>query len=143
MSHDMSAIAANLRQAGYRVTPQHHMILDAVCELGGHVTPEMVYDYVHERMPALNQATVYRTLQFLSEQHILTVTQMLDGRFGYELASNEPHHHLVCRHCEGSVEISHGQLNALFKQIEAAYSFRIDMDHISFFGLCEHCQNEL
>jgi Fur family ferric uptake transcriptional regulator len=138
----MSAIAVTLRQAGYRVTPQRHMILDAICELGGHVTPEMVYEFVHERMPALNQATVYRTLQFLSEQRILTVTQMLDGRFGYELAAEEPHHHLVCRHCQASVEIPQGQLTSLFEQIEAAFNFRIEMDHISFFGLCEHCQNE-
>jgi len=44
MSHDMTAIVDQLRQAGYRVTPQRQIILDAICALGGHVAPEAIYE---------------------------------------------------------------------------------------------------
>lgn len=142
MSHDINSIAAQLRQAGYRVTPQRQLILDAVCKLGGHVTPEEVYDQVKTVTPSLNRATVYRTLHFLSEQRIITVTQMRDGRFGFELAGEKPHHHLVCQQCEASLEIPHTLLNQLYNQIEAEYDFAIDMNHISFFGLCKHCRGQ-
>lgn len=141
MSHNMKAIASQLRQAGYRVTPQRQIILDAICTLGGHVTPETVYGQVHAVAPTLSRATVYRTLHFLSEQRILTRTQMPDGHIGYEIASEEFHHHLVCRGCGDSVEIQHTELAACFQEIEAKHSFEVDMDHLSLYGLCEDCQS--
>ncbi len=142
MSHDMVAIASQLRQAGYRVTPQRQLILDAICELGGHVTPEAVYDQVKIITPSLNRATVYRTLHFLCAQQIITVTQLRDGRFGYELAGEAPHHHLVCQQCENSIEVPHTLLQQLYSQMETEYDFAIDMNHISFFGLCAQCRGD-
>ncbi|MCP4359295.1 MAG: transcriptional repressor [Chloroflexi bacterium] len=141
MSHDMTAIASQLRQAGYRVTPQRQLILDAICVLGGHVTPEEVYEQVKTITPSLNRATVYRTLHFLSEQRIITVTQLRDGRFRYELAGKKPHHHLVCQQCGDSIEIPHTMLNQFYSQMETDYDFTIDMNHISFFGFCAQCRH--
>lgn len=141
MSHNMAVISQQLRKAGYRVTPQRQFILDAVCVLDEHVTPEAVYEYVHTIAPSLNRATVYRALHFLTEQHILTVTQLADGRFGYELAGPEPHHHLVCRTCSNSRELPHAALHGFYKAMEAQYDFIIDMDHVSFFGQCTYCRN--
>jgi Fur family ferric uptake transcriptional regulator len=142
MSHDIEAVASQLREAGYRVTPQRQLILDAVCELGGHVTPEEVYEHVHESAPAVNRATVYRTLAFLSEQGFITATQRGNGRYSYEIAAAEPHHHLVCRQCGDSVQLPHSALHGLFKEIEAEHDFVIDMKHVTFFGLCARCHNE-
>lgn len=141
MSHNMKAIVAQLRQAGYRVTPQRQMILDAVCELGGHVTPEEVYVHINAINSSLNQATVYRTLHFLSDRGVITVTQLTNGRFGYEIAGAEPHHHLVCRQCHNSVEMPHQIVRQLFNAVEGKYDFAIEMDHISFFGLCTDCRD--
>ena len=140
MSHDMKTIAARLRQAGYRVTPQRQLILDAVCALGGHVTPEEVYTHVSAITPTLNQATVYRTLHFLSEQGVITVTRLANGRFGFEIAGPEPHHHLVCRQCNASIELPHKLLRQFYNAVDSEYDFAIDMDHISFFGLCANCR---
>ncbi|MYJ78466.1 MAG: transcriptional repressor, partial [Caldilineaceae bacterium SB0670_bin_27] len=100
MSHDTTEISLQLRKSGYRVTPQRQLILDAVCRLGDHVTPEAVYDHVHRIAPTLSRATVYRVLHFLTEQHILAMVHMADGRLAYEMAGPEPHHHLVCRSCD-------------------------------------------
>ena len=141
MSHNMKAIASQLRQAGYRVTPQRQIILDAICLIGGHVTPEMVFNQVQTIAPTLSRATIYRSLHFLSEQNILTRTQMPDGHMGYEIANEEPHHHLVCRGCDHSVEIQHAELAACFQEIDAKHRFWVDMDHLSLYGLCEHCQS--
>jgi Fe2+ or Zn2+ uptake regulation protein len=141
MSHDLKTITSQLRQSGYRVTPQRQLILDAVCELGGHVTPDEVVAHVQKISPAINQATVYRTLHFLSEQEIVTVTQLMDGRLGYEIAGEEPHHHLVCHECKGAIELPHSALRHLFSRALEEYDFAIDMNHISFFGLCASCQD--
>lgn len=139
MSHDIVAIGEQLHANGYRVTPQRQLILDAICELGGHVTPDAVYERVQRITQALNRSTVYRTLEFLSEQRILTVTQSVDGRTHYELAGAEPHHHLVCRTCQHAFEVPHTDLHFFFQHIQKEYKFVIDMDHLSFFGQCAEC----
>lgn len=140
MSHDMGTISARLRQAGYRVTPQRQLILDAVCKLGGHVSPDAVFEQVQAVTSAINRATVYRTLHFLTEQQILTVTPLPNGRVGYELATEEHHHHLVCRCCGNSIELPDEIIRPLRDEIASQYDFTIDMNHITFFGLCAACQ---
>jgi Fur family ferric uptake transcriptional regulator len=140
MSHNMTAISQQLHAAGYRVTPQRQLILDAVCALGGHVTPEAVYERVHTITPTLNRATVYRTLAFLSEQAILNPVLRKDGRTGYELAESEPHHHLICRVCRAELSISHEVVESLFARIAQEHDFVVETRHLTLFGACCHCR---
>ena len=62
-------------------TPNANSILDAVCQLGEHVTPEAVYDHVHRIAPTLSRATVDRVLHFLTEQRILA----MDAQYDFEI----------------------------------------------------------
>jgi Fe2+ or Zn2+ uptake regulation protein len=137
----MPSIALQLRESGFRVTPQRQLILDAVCALGGHVTPEAVYEHVLALSPTINRATVYRTLNFLSEIRILTATDIGGGHFGYEFAGPEPHHHLLCRACGDEVEIPHSALRQFFADMDAQHDFVVDAHHLSFSGLCGSCRN--
>ncbi len=139
MSHNIETIGKKLRDAGYRLTVQRQLILDAICGLGGHVTPEMVYTAVSATTPTINQATIYRTLQFLAQVGVLTVTQLRNGRSGYEIATDDAHHHLVCRNCQTSIELSQTAVSDLYAQVLKEHEFTIDMNHISFFGLCKQC----
>ena len=141
MSHNMAAISEQLHAAGYRVTPQRQLILDAVCALGGHVTPEAVYDWVHAITPTLNRATVYRTLAFLSDQAILNPVLFEDGRTGYELAGPEPHHHLICRVCGAELSISQEMVDSLFTRIAQEHDFLIETRHLTLFGACRPCHH--
>lgn len=140
MSYDTTKIGQQLREAGYRVTPQRQLILDAVCELGKHVAPEAVYERVHRIAPTLSRATVYRTLHFLTDQRILAMVQMVDGRIVYEFAGSEPHHHLVCRLCDSFLELPHSVLWEFRQTMATQYDFEIDVSHVSFFGRCTSCR---
>lgn len=140
MSHDMETIAARLRREGYRVTPQRQLILDAVCGLGGHVTAEDVHETVRELVPSLNQGTVYRALNFFCDQGIVAATRRADGLTVYEIAGHPPHHHFVCRACGENHEVPQEMLQPLFDRAHKELGFTIEMDHISFFGLCDHCR---
>ena len=57
--------AARVHAQGYRLTPQRQLILEAIPQVGDHVTPEDVYKAVHGQNPAVSRATIYRTLEFL------------------------------------------------------------------------------
>ena len=104
--------AAELRAQGYRLTPQRHIILEVVRQARQHVTPEQVYETVHRRNPAISRATIYRTLDFLCEMRLIHAMRW-GGQTYYEITDAEPHHHLICRQCNGVEQIDHTTLASL------------------------------
>lgn len=131
-----------IRQRGFRVTPQRQLILEAVRAGKGHSTPEQVYNRVIRKAPALNRATVYRTLEFLAEQHLITSADVGTGGKVYEIAGEQPHHHLVCENCGKVEQINHSIMERAFKQIEREHGFKVTTDHLALFGLCKDCRSE-
>lgn len=141
MSHQDLDFAALLRKQGYRVTLQRQLILDAVCESGGHSTPEQIYERVRAKSTAINRATVYRTLDLLRELQVVVAADIGDGHTGYELAGETPHHHLICRKCGIQQQVDHKTIKSLSAKIKREYQFSVDLNHLTLFGLCEQCHN--
>jgi Fe2+ or Zn2+ uptake regulation protein len=130
-----------LRQQGYRLTPQRLTILRILHEAGGHRTPVEIFRLAQTELPGLTEATVYRSLNFLVENNLATVTHQGGGQLAYEIAGHA-HHHLTCRACGANLEIDHELLTALFQEIHTQTGFLIDHQHISFTGLCPACQDD-
>ena len=106
MNYHMGDWASRMRDHGFRVTPQRQLILEAIYESGGHTTPEEIYERVHAKAPAVNLATIYRTVDFLRELRLITEMHV-GGKTYYEIAGEAPHHHLVCRRCGHVEQIDH------------------------------------
>ncbi|HBY96085.1 MAG TPA: transcriptional repressor [Chloroflexi bacterium] len=131
--------AESLRLAGYRLTPQRMMILEAVYHLGGHVTAEQILAYVQRRHPYVDLSTVYRTIDLLTGLGVVQAFDVSGGASQYELAA-EPHHHLVCRVC-GSVEpLADYHLRELSAHLLKEHGFQADLDHLAITGLCAACR---
>ena len=141
MSSSSIDVATQLHTQGYRLTPQRQVILKAVREAGDHVTPEQVYETVHAQQPAISRATIYRTLDFLCEQRLVTAMHW-GGQTYYEIAGELPHHHLICRSCGGVAEIDRGLIDLLIEATAKKHRFTIDMDHIALFGQCQPCAKQ-
>ena len=129
----------SLRASGHRLTPQRLAILQILEEHGGHLSPAELYERVVERMPGMTEATVYRTLDFLSRHGLALVAHVGSGHLVYEAAGHE-HHHLICKECGGMVEIAHSLLEELYQAFYQRTGFQIDSSHVTFFGLCPGCQ---
>jgi Fur family ferric uptake transcriptional regulator len=140
MTHQHEDYQRLIRQRGFRVTPQRQMILEAVRSGKGHSSPEQVYNRVVKKAPALNRATVYRTLEFLAEQHLITSTDVGTGGKVYEIAEQEPHHHLVCEGCGKIEQVGHGIVERAFRQVEREHGFKVTSNHLALFGLCSECR---
>ena len=141
MSHQKLDYATKIREGGFRLTPQRELILNAICEGGGHTTLDEIYARVQAKAKAINLATVYRTLDFLCDMG-LVVSAEIDGHKVYEIASQRPHHHLVCQEC-GRVEgLEHEMVETLFARIEHERQFRVNMKHLVLFGRCQDCCDE-
>ncbi len=59
--------APQLRERGYRMTPQRMAILHVLHHSGEHLSPAEVYKQARMELPGLTEPTVYRTLEFLAD----------------------------------------------------------------------------
>ncbi|MEJ2264705.1 MAG: Fur family transcriptional regulator [Anaerolineales bacterium] len=132
---------SQLRSQGYRLTPQRLAILRILRESGGHLSPIEVYHQAKEVLPGITEATVYRTLSFLTEHDLALAAHIGSGQLVYEIAEND-HDHLICRSCGKTHEVDHTILKSLYEQFEITTGYRIDSVHQTFFGLCPECQNK-
>jgi Fur family ferric uptake transcriptional regulator len=139
MSHHTIDYEEIIHAAGHRVTPQRILILDAVCEAGGHTTLGEIYARAHAVDTSLDRSTLYRTLKLFVSLG-LVVSADVNGETYYEIAKPQHHHHLVCRQCGKEQEIEHAAMQGMFDQVFQRYGFQADTDHLVLFGLCIDCQ---
>ena len=128
-----------LRARGFRMTPQRMAILHVLHHSGEHLSPSEVYQRASRDVPGITEATVYRTLEFLTENGLAHSAHIGSGHLVYEIAKAD-HHHLICRKCGGEVQIDHSSLEQVYTKLEAQSGFRFIDSHITFFGLCPECQ---
>lgn len=131
-----------IRDYGFRVTPQRRVIMRAIWDNGEHAKIEEVLAAVRLEAPEMSQATVYRTLDLFIRHH-LVLSSKFEGETVYEIASDHPHHHLICRNCLLDQKFEHSKFNDLIKEIDNEYHFMVESDHLILVGLCAYCQKEL
>lgn len=130
-----------LRKRGFRLTSQRMTILHILNQDGGHLTPAQVYDRACQSLPGITEPTVYRTLEFLADNHLACAAHMGSGKLVYEIARHD-HHHLICQVCGASEELGHAALRRAFRTMEKSSGYRLITSHSTFFGLCPACQKE-
>ena len=128
-----------LRERGLRLTPQRQLILEAVYELG-HATPEQIHNCVRERAAGVNITTVYRTLELLEELGLVNHTHLSHGSPTYHRAGEDQHVHLVCRGCGGITEVDPSVMRPVTEKLQQEQDFRVDVGHVSLFGVCGRCK---
>ena len=135
----------NLKEKGYKLTPQRRAIVDIMIENEGkHLTAEEIYDLVKVDCPEIGLATVYRTILLLEELRILSKIDLGDNCSRYELVHEEEshqHHHLVCTECGEIIEVEDDLLDALEDNNESKHNFKIINHSLKFFGICSNCQS--
>ncbi len=129
---------AQLRERGYRLTPQRELILGAVEKLG-HATPDEVLAAVREQSSAVNVSTVYRTLEVLEELGLVRHAHLSDRAPTYHSVSDHEHFHLVCRNCRRVISVDPDVLTPLQEKLAADHGFTIDVGHLTVFGRCDEC----
>ena len=123
-----------------RLTSARTIILDTINTEHKHWTAHEVYEAVKPQLPSLNLSTVYRSLDYLSSEDLISVSDLGTGTPVYESVQGSPHHHLVCRECGCVIEISHEQVDEFFTRISNDNNFEVCTNHLILFGTCEACQ---
>jgi Fur family ferric uptake transcriptional regulator len=134
-------IAGILRENGYKLTPQRHVILKVIAGSHDHLTPEAIYEKVQKENPDIGLVTVYRTLDLLSELNLVCRVHAVDGCRSYMMRRpSEHHHHLVCSQCGKVVDFTGCFLNDLEEKLAQDTKFNINGHLLEFYGLCPECR---
>jgi Fur family ferric uptake transcriptional regulator len=135
----LSAVAL-LREHSLRVTPQRLLLVEIVRGLPGHFTAEQVYSRVRAAYPGVSKVSVYRGLETLREQGLVTCTEMGQHAARYEWSGASRHHHLVCSHCGHQQDLPDDEMDALRQRLDQVYGFQPAIDHMAIWGLCKVCR---
>ncbi|KAF0110024.1 MAG: Fur family transcriptional regulator ferric uptake regulator [Chloroflexi bacterium] len=116
------------------------IILDTLAGQSSHLTSHQIYEVVHERLPAINPSTIYRSLERLAKNGKISISDLGSGAAVYEMSGDEQHHHLVCQNCGHIVQVPDEQISPLISQLEDKYHYKVTTNHLVLFGVCEICQ---
>lgn len=127
-------------EMGLPLTVQRRAVLEAVLDLDNHPTADQVHERVAGRMPEINRATVYRSLETLVGMGIITKA-CHPGRVVRYDPQTDPHHHLVCLRCDYVLDVEDPRLNELpLPEIEA--DFEVREHRVQLRGLCRSCREK-
>ncbi|WP_275561468.1 Fur family transcriptional regulator [Streptomyces sp. 5-6(2022)] len=129
---------SDLRERGYRLTPQRQLVLEAVDHLE-HATPDEILTEVRRTASGVNISTVYRTLELLEELGLVSHAHLGHGAPTYHLADRHHHIHMVCRDCTDVIEADVSVADAFTRQLRADFGFDTDLKHFAIFGQCASC----
>lgn len=140
-------IKKRLHSKSYKLTPQREATLRVLLEREeDHLSAEEVFLLVKEKAPEIGLATVYRTLELLSELEIVDKINFGDGVSRFDLRKEGVehfHHHLVCIECGLVEEIIEDLLGDVEKIVEEKWGFEVKDHRLTFHGVCKQCQESV
>ncbi len=129
-----------LRERGFRLTPQREIILSVLHDIEGLATAEEIYSRVQRVSSSVDISTVYRTLDLLQGFGLVSCVDPGDDQRRYELLGiHGPHLHLVCQACGQVIGADLEVAQAFGQRLQAEYGFVPALDHLSVPGLCAAC----
>src|SRR5690625_5078690 len=144
MEHRIDRIKKQLHTQRYKLTPQMEATVKFLLEREeDHLSAEEIYLLVKEKAPEIGLATLYRTLELLSELKIVDKINFGDGVSRYDLrkeGAEHFHHHLVCIECGAVEAIVEDLLDIVEKIIENDWVFQVKDHRLTFHGLSKQCQ---
>ena len=142
MSQEVKAL---LREKGIKVTTQRVLVLSVLMSNPEkHFTAEEIYELVKSSYPEIGLATVYRTIQLLSENQLEDRISLDDGFARYEIgnmgdATKHHHHHLICRRCGKVLSFRDDLLEELEAKILSTTGFYAVNHEVKLYGYCQEC----
>ena len=125
--------------APQRRTRQRAAVGQILSHLEEFRTAQQIHDVLRRQGDSIGLTTVYRTLQAMVESGELDALRTDDGETAYRRCSSGHHHHLVCRSCGRTVEVSGPAVERWAGAVAEEHGFR-DVSHdLEIFGTCGSC----
>ena len=130
-----------LRAAGYRVGTAGAAVIDYLDSRSCCVGAQEIHAALTARGDHVGLASVYRTVDRLTEQELVHRVEIGDGIVRFEPdRAQDHHHHLVCAEC-GKVEpFADPRLEDAIEAVEDASGFAVSAHEVLLRGACADCR---
>jgi Fur family peroxide stress response transcriptional regulator len=100
----------------------------------------MLYTQLKPNYPELSLGTVYRNLNILAEDGLVTTVVRVDGHERYD-ADVTPHAHFVCRECNRVLDLNMPEvMGEMSQKLDEDYGLAVESCSVNFTGLCVECR---
>ena len=114
-------------------------VVSTLKQAGGFASAQELHQLMIGEGNRIGLTTIYRALQNLHEEKVVDLLRRDGGEAIYRLCGNEHHHHLVCKNCGKTVEISDNAIEKWASEVSEEHGFR-DVGHSTeLFGICSAC----
>lgn len=126
-----------LRTAGYRITGQRKAIVDYLVSTLEHPGAYKIFEEVKKVQPRLSLATVYNTLQVLTQNGLIKMlTFREDNRYEANLSF---HINLICTSC-GRIQDFEAGTRMSPEEVREKIGFEVMTYRMEYHGLCSECK---
>src|SRR5262245_35281666 len=141
MNASTSLDVARVRPAGGKHSSKRDFIVNTFLQQEGHLSADDLVDLIRRQDSGISRATVYRTLQWMTDAGIARKVDFGEGRFRFEHSYRHPRHfHLICKSCNQSFEFLSSDIESLIEEIAAARNFDGKQSVVQIYGTCEECR---
>jgi Fur family ferric uptake transcriptional regulator len=132
------ALADYLSAKNMRQTPERFAILDKVCEFPHHFGIDELYSAIEADGYHVSRATIYNTIELLTDAEIVRCHHFTPETTQYELAESANHLHLICSQCGKIKEVKDSQITSLIKSKNFS-AFHASHFQLYIHGICTAC----
>lgn len=128
------------RATRLRPTRQRRAITDALAQADDFQSAQDIHDALRHAGERVGLATVYRTLQAMADTGEVDALQGAGGETVYRRCSTSHHHHLVCRVCGRTVEITGPAVEKWAAAVAMEHDYAEVSHTIELVGICADCR---
>ncbi len=134
-----------LKSGKNRITPERFEVLDAALEHDGHFGADDLYVQMKNSKSGISRATVYNTLELLSQCDLLSKRNFGENLTRFESNfKKQTHDHLICVECGKIIEFSDQRIRKIPQEICDNFDFNFGSYSFNIFGRCKNkkeCKN--
>jgi Fur family ferric uptake transcriptional regulator len=127
----------------HRMTEQRRMILEEIGRTRGHPSASDVYEKVRRRLPHISLGTVYRNLEVLSSQGLISRLDMGSGQRRFDAVTDD-HHHIRCLVCNRVDDIrlsANAGIDSIKRDAEKTAGYEVKGFSVDLYGICPRCRS--
>lgn len=143
MKHKQAAeiLREFLKKGQNRITPERFEVMDAALDYNGHFGADDLYIIMKNLKSRVSRATVYNTLELLSQCDLLSKRNFGDNRTRYESSfKRQSHDHLICMDCGRIVEFANNELKKIPKELCDKLGFNFENYSFNIFARCKNAK---
>jgi len=134
-----------LKAKQLKQTKPREIITDEIMstKAGDHFTADDLWDRLRKKKKNISKATVYRTLNLLTQEKMIEEHDFGRGQSYYERMVERPHHdHIICVLCGKISEFHNEEIEKIQTNIAKKEKFTVYYHSHKLFGSCSKCSKK-